>query len=138
MPSSTTIQNDHQQETTCPSFQTQAARYPFVEDSVRRSESSLDHSIGEVPLQTTHIASNMTERREPIATSQTSVSLTSLNCQRPEASQLTDSEVLQSVCKALQIELEKLQKQKTEFLKQHEDMVCLSNFSFSANPLLMF
>ncbi|KAI3474639.1 hypothetical protein Pfo_029821 [Paulownia fortunei] len=123
VPSSATIQNDHTNGTTAPSFQTQAATRPLIEDSIRPLESSVQHSMGEVPLQTASIASHMTEdRREPSAISQASVSLTSLNCQPTEASQVTHSEALQSVCKALLIELEGLQKQKTELLKLHEEM----------------
>lgn len=44
----------------------------------------------------------------------------------------THIEVLQSVCNALQTELEKLEKCKTESSKQHKDMVCHPNSTFSA------
>lgn len=77
--------------------------------------------VEESSLQTTDRASNMME-----------------DIRAPETSRVTHIEVLQSACTALQVELERLQKQKTEFSKQHNDMVSHPCFSFSAIPVLMF
>lgn len=103
-------------------LQNEAATDTLVEDLIRQLESSMQQYIGEVPLQTAHIASDMTaDMREP------SVSVT---CQPPETYHVTQSEALQSASKSLQIELERLQKQKNEKLKLHEEMVCLPYFHF--------
>ncbi|KAH6802652.1 hypothetical protein C2S51_034098 [Perilla frutescens var. frutescens] len=59
-------------------------------------------SIGESLLQTTQKASE--------------------DIRAPETCQVTHTEVLQSACKALEMELERLQKQKIEMTKQHEDL----------------
>lgn len=71
------------------------------------SNCSSSETSGESPVQTAQRASNMNEA-----------------VRAPETSQVTHVEVLQSVCKALETELERLEKQKTESSKQHEDMVC--------------
>lgn len=65
-------------------------------------------------------------------------SLQTTDLRAPETSRVTHTEVLQSACTALQVELERLQKQKTEISKQHNDMVSHPRFSFSASPVLMF
>lgn len=55
-----------------------------------------------------------------------------------ETPQVTHSEVLQCASKVLEIEMERLQKQKIEFLNQHKDMVGHPSFSFLINSSLMF
>ncbi|XP_057779752.1 helicase protein MOM1-like [Salvia miltiorrhiza] len=93
LPWPTKIQNDNQLESNCSSSESW------------QSESSWEHAAGVSPLEATQRAPKTNE-----------------SVRAPETSQVTHVEVLQSVCKALQTELERLQKQKTESSKQHEDM----------------
>ncbi|KAL6507916.1 hypothetical protein OROGR_024111 [Orobanche gracilis] len=109
LPSSITTQKNHSHGTNTSSFQTQAAKHSPFEVSIRQTECS-------VPQQT--VASPAREdRRAPSAINGAHVSLTYENSEPPETSHVT----LQSVCKSLRVELERLQKQKTELLKLHEE-----------------
>ncbi|KAG8376566.1 hypothetical protein BUALT_Bualt09G0076700 [Buddleja alternifolia] len=102
LPASTTVQDGQEAHgTTGPSFEAQASIDRPVEDSVRLTED------GRGPSNASHasLPNNPGNFSNP-----------------PEASQVTYSEVLQSVCKALEMELERLQKEKNQKLKLHEDM----------------
>lgn len=102
-----------------------AALLPQLPFDDHNTEIQSDHQLeskcpssetsGEFPVQTAQRASNTREDVSAL-----------------ETSQVTHVEVLQSLCKALQTEMEKLEKLKTESLEQHEDMVCHPNSSFSA------
>ncbi|KAL0338452.1 UNVERIFIED_CONTAM: Helicase protein MOM1 [Sesamum angustifolium] len=129
MPASPTRQQIETHAITGPHCEVHASENPLIEDSVRPLESSMQNSMGDVPLQTTCIASFDEDGRGSTATSYANVPLNSGNSQHPEASQLTHSEALQFVCKALQTELEGLQKEKTEILKKHEDMKLQTNMA---------
>ncbi|KAL1545831.1 DNA helicase [Salvia divinorum] len=78
-----------------------------------QSDSSLQHCAGAPPLQATKRAPNMNEAVRGRGT-----------CQG------THIEELQSVCKALQTKLERLEKYKTESAKQHEDMKLQSKMAY--------
>ncbi|KAL6492697.1 hypothetical protein OROGR_033163 [Orobanche gracilis] len=111
LPSSRTTQKNYSHGTNTSSFQTQAAKHSLFEVSIRQTECF-------VPQQTMRIASPAREdRRAPSAINGEHVSLTYQNSEPPETSHVT----LQSVCKSLKVELERLQKQKTELLKLHEE-----------------
>ncbi|KAL6574853.1 hypothetical protein OROMI_012138 [Orobanche minor] len=111
LPSSRTTQKNHSHGTNTSSFQTQAAKDSLFEVSIRQTECL-------VPQQTMCIASPAREdRRAPSAINGAHVSLTHHNSEPPETSHVT----LQSVCKSLKVELEGVQKQKTELLKLHEE-----------------
>ncbi|KAL0309710.1 UNVERIFIED_CONTAM: Helicase protein MOM1 [Sesamum radiatum] len=129
VPASPTRQQIETHAITGPHCEAHASENPLIEDSVRPLESSMQNSMGDVPLQTTCIASFDEDGRGSTATSYANVPLNSGNSQHPEASQLTHSEALQFVCKALQTELEGLQKEKTEILKKHEDMKLQTNMA---------
>ncbi|KAL8040442.1 hypothetical protein ABFS82_10G095500 [Erythranthe guttata] len=93
-PSSTIVQNDHTHVTVGPSFEALSDIYSLIENSVRPLESSMEYSIGEVPLEAA--ASHMFgDRRQ---------------------------KNLQVGYNSLQIELESLQKQKTKISERREEM----------------
>ncbi|CAI9783177.1 unnamed protein product [Fraxinus pennsylvanica] len=100
----------------------------------KRKFSVLQHPCNE-PLQpSSSMPLAMTgDRSELIVTNlgTTNASLISGNKDPPEANRLTHSEAKQSVCLSLQRELERLQKDKDENLKLHDDMA-LNQASASA------
>ncbi|KAG8376380.1 hypothetical protein BUALT_Bualt09G0057400 [Buddleja alternifolia] len=107
LPASSTVQDDQEAHgTTGPSFGAQSAIDRPVADSVRLTE----------------------DGRGPSNASHASLPHNSGNFSNPpEASQVTYSEALRSFCKALEMELERLQKEKNQKLKLHEDKKLQTN-----------
>lgn len=91
---------------------------PTETQNEHRPDSFSEYYTRESPLRNTQRASNTAE-----------------DASAHETSRLTHVEVLGTVCKALQTEMDRLENQKTECSKQHEDMVCHPNSSLSISIL---
>ncbi|KAL2514360.1 Uncharacterized protein Fot_28331 [Forsythia ovata] len=97
-----------------------------LSDLQQPCHSSVQHAVTDELLQpSSNMQLDMTgDGNEPNATNlgTTNASLNSGNNDRPEANKLTYFEAQQSVCLSLQRELGRLQKDKDESIKFHEDM----------------